>query len=172
MQQARLSDDACSYIIKSDEAVAPYPCVTFHQAAAAGCGVADYPLSAAPSIPPKSFLPPPSVAFTPNPLRSSPCGSPHTQSQSFYSPQTGCAHIDFKGPVTDTHAAQTHMEHGHTGSSETAGGVLTCSREAKWCDRQVAHQLWPQGSRDTHSFTVPRQIWHWKSSRVLLSAVV
>ena len=48
----------------------------------------------------------------------------------------------------------------------------TWRREAKWWERQVAHQLCPQGSSTTQSRRVPRQIWHWKSSRVLLSAVV
>ena len=49
---------------------------------------------------------------------------------------------------------------------------LTCRREAKWWERQVAHQLWPQGSRVTQARKVPRQIWHCKSSREQLSRVV
>lgn len=51
-------------------------------------------------------------------------------------------------------------------------GGRTWRREAKWWERQVAHQLCPHGSSTTQSRRVPRQIWHWKSSRVLLSAVV
>lgn len=46
------------------------------------------------------------------------------------------------------------------------------SCEAKWWERQGAQKLWPQGSRATQDRRVPRQIWHWKSSSVLESAVV
>ena len=49
---------------------------------------------------------------------------------------------------------------------------ITSSWEAKWWDRQLAQKLWPQGSMATQSRSVLRQIWHWKSSSVLVSAVV